>query len=69
MCFCGLLICKSNDDVYAQYSLEDYNQPLGISGFEGVKKMSLIGVLLVSTLLTTRRTLNVVLCRRAVLGA
>ena len=36
MCFCGLLICKSNDDVYAQYSLEDYNQPLGISGFEVV---------------------------------
>ena len=32
----GLLICKSKDDVYAQYSLEGYNQPLGISGFEGV---------------------------------
>ena len=32
----GLLICKSKDDVYAQYSLEGYNQPLGISGFEGI---------------------------------
>ena len=32
----GLLICKSKDNVYAQYSLEGYNQPLGISGFEGI---------------------------------
>lgn len=32
----GLLICKSKDNVFAQYSLEGYNQPLGISGFEGV---------------------------------
>ena len=32
----GLLICKSKDDVFAQYALEGYNQPLGISGFEGV---------------------------------
>jgi len=32
----GLLICKSKDNVFAQYSLEGYNQPLDISGFEGV---------------------------------
>ena len=32
----GLLICKSKDNIFAQYSLEGYNQPLGISGFEGV---------------------------------
>lgn len=32
----GLLICKSKDNVFAQYSLEGYNQPLGISGFKGV---------------------------------
>ena len=32
----GLLICKSKDNVFAQYSLEGYNQPLGVSAFEGV---------------------------------
>ena len=32
----GLLICKSKDNIFAQYSLEGYNQPLDISGFEGV---------------------------------
>ena len=32
----GLLICKSKDNVFARYSLEGYNQPLGISAFEGV---------------------------------
>lgn len=32
----GLLICKSKDNVFAQYSLEGYNQPIGISEFEGV---------------------------------
>lgn len=32
----GLLICKSKDDVFAQYSLEGYNQPIGISEFEGI---------------------------------
>ena len=32
----GLLICKSKDNIFAQYPLEGYNQPLGISGFEGV---------------------------------
>ena len=32
----GLLICKSKDNVFAQYSLEGYNQPLGISEFKGI---------------------------------
>jgi len=32
----GLLICKSKDDIFAQYSLEGYNQPIGISEFEGI---------------------------------
>ena len=32
----GLLICKSKDNVFAQYSLEGYNQPIGISEFEGI---------------------------------
>ena len=32
----GLLICKNKDNVFAQYSLEGYNQPLGISEFEGI---------------------------------
>ena len=30
----GLLICKSKDDVMAQYALEGYNNPLGISEYE-----------------------------------
>ena len=30
----GLLVCKDKDNVFAQYSLDGYNQPLGISGFE-----------------------------------
>ncbi len=30
----GLLICKTKDDVVAQYALEGYNQPLGISAYE-----------------------------------
>ena len=30
----GLLVCKNKDNVFAQYSLDGYNQPLGISGFE-----------------------------------
>ncbi|MBR1521930.1 MAG: DUF1016 family protein [Bacteroidaceae bacterium] len=30
----GLLICKSKDDVIAQYALEGYNNPLGISEYE-----------------------------------
>ncbi|WP_026367448.1 PDDEXK nuclease domain-containing protein [Bacteroides sp. 14(A)] len=32
----GLLIYKSKDNIFAQYSLEGYNQPIGISEFEGV---------------------------------
>lgn len=32
----GLLICKSKDNVFAQYSLEGYNQPIGISEYEGI---------------------------------
>ena len=30
----GLLICKSKNEVMARYSLEGYNQPLGISEYE-----------------------------------
>lgn len=30
----GLLICKDKDEVLAQYSLEGYNLPIGISNFE-----------------------------------
>lgn len=30
----GLLICKTKDNVYAQYSLEGYKQPMGISEYE-----------------------------------
>lgn len=30
----GLLICKTKDNIFAQYSLEGYNQPLGISEYE-----------------------------------
>ena len=30
----GLLICKDKDQVMANYSLENYNIPLGISSFE-----------------------------------
>ncbi len=30
----GLLVCKTKDDVVAQYALEGYNRPLGISAFE-----------------------------------
>ena len=30
----GLLVCKSKDNVKAQYSLEAYSQPLGVSAYE-----------------------------------
>jgi hypothetical protein len=30
----GLLICKSKNEVMARYSLEGFNQPLGISEYE-----------------------------------
>lgn len=30
----GLLICKDKDNIEAQYSLEAYNLPLGISQYE-----------------------------------
>lgn len=30
----GLLICKTKDNVFAQYSLESTNQPIGISEYE-----------------------------------
>jgi predicted nuclease of restriction endonuclease-like (RecB) superfamily len=30
----GLLICKTKDNIFAQYSLEGYNLPLGISEYE-----------------------------------
>lgn len=35
----GLLICKSKDNVFAQYSLEGYRQPLGISEYKGMNFM------------------------------
>lgn len=35
----GLLICKNKDNVFAQYSLEGYNQPIGISEFSGINFM------------------------------
>lgn len=37
----GLLICKDKDNVVAQYSLENYGIPLGISSFELNKKLSI----------------------------
>ena len=30
----GLLICKSKDNVLAQYALDSSNQPIGISEYE-----------------------------------
>ena len=30
----GLLICKTKDDVLAQYSLEGYNLPIGVSQYQ-----------------------------------
>ena len=33
----GLLICKDKDNIEAQYSLEGYNLPLGISQYELTK--------------------------------
>ena len=30
----GLLICKTKDNIFAQYALEATNQPLGISEYE-----------------------------------
>lgn len=32
----GLLICKNKDNIFAQYALDGYNQPIGISEFEGI---------------------------------
>lgn len=33
----GLLVCKDKDNIFAQYSLEAYKMPLGISEFSGIK--------------------------------
>lgn len=30
----GLLVCKTKDDVLAQYSLEGYNLPIGVSNYQ-----------------------------------
>ena len=30
----GILICKDKDEIVAEYSLENYNIPLGISSYE-----------------------------------
>lgn len=35
----GLVICKSKDDIIAQYSLESSSQPIGISAYELSKLM------------------------------
>lgn len=36
----GLLICKTKDDVLAQYSLEGYNLPIGVSQYQLDKLLS-----------------------------
>lgn len=33
----GLLICRSKNNVFAQYCLEGYNQPIAITAYEGIK--------------------------------
>lgn len=33
----GLLICRSKNNVFAQYCLEGYNQPIAISAYEGIQ--------------------------------
>jgi len=33
----GLLICRSKNNVFAQYCLEGYNQPIAISAYDGIQ--------------------------------
>ncbi len=33
----GLLICRSKNNVFAQYCLEGYNQPIAITAYEGIR--------------------------------
>ena len=33
----GLLICRSKNNVFAQYCLEGYNQPIAITAYEGIQ--------------------------------
>lgn len=33
----GLLICRKKNNVFAQYCLEGYNQPIAITAYEGIK--------------------------------
>lgn len=33
----GLLICRNKNDIFAQYCLEGYNQPIAITAYEGVQ--------------------------------
>lgn len=33
----GLLICRSKNNIFAQYCLEGYNQPIAITAYEGVQ--------------------------------
>ena len=33
----GLLICRSKNNVFAQYCLEGYNQPIAIAAYEGIQ--------------------------------
>jgi len=33
----GLLICRSKNNVYAQYCLEGYNHPIAITAYEGIR--------------------------------
>lgn len=33
----GLLICRNKNNIFAQYCLEGYNQPIAITAYEGVQ--------------------------------
>ena len=33
----GLLICRNKNNVFAQYCLEGYNQPIAITAYEGIQ--------------------------------
>ncbi len=33
----GLLICRSKNNIFAQYCLEGYNQPIAITAYEGIQ--------------------------------
>lgn len=33
----GILICRSKNNIFAQYCLEGYNQPIAITAYEGIQ--------------------------------